>query len=144
MVGLVDGREGRRGRRICCRRLAFHNVHRERRDDAVRQLVQDVKRLNGRDRRHAAGLRLDDEDLLARRPAAPASMASLGAPSKRREASLRIHLSSDAAVRLRKVRVERGVAAKTTINENQARFIHNLDPPAHVQESVSGLRVVGF
>ena len=64
MVGLVDGREGRRGRRSCCRRLAFHDVHRERRDDAVRQLVEDVERLEGRDRRHAAGLRLDDEDLL--------------------------------------------------------------------------------
>ena len=63
-MGLVDGCEGRRGRRICCRRLAFHHVHRERRDDAVRQLVDDVERLEGCDRRHAAGLRLDDEDLL--------------------------------------------------------------------------------
>ena len=44
--------------------LAFHDVHRERRDDAVRQLVEDVERLEGRDRRHAAGLGLDDEDLL--------------------------------------------------------------------------------
>ena len=58
-LGLVDGREGRRGRRRSC--LAFH---REGRDDGVRQLVDDVERLEGRDRRHAAGLRLDDEDLL--------------------------------------------------------------------------------
>ena len=56
-MGLVDGREGRRGRLSC---LAFH---RERRDDVVRQLVEDVERLEGCDRRHAAGLRLDDEDL---------------------------------------------------------------------------------
>ena len=44
--------------------LAFHDVHRERRDDAGRQLVDDVERLERRDRRHAAGLRLDDENLL--------------------------------------------------------------------------------
>ena len=61
-MGLVDGREGRRGRRISC--LAFHNVHREGRDDRGRQLVDDVERLEGRDRRHAAGLRLDDENFL--------------------------------------------------------------------------------
>ena len=58
-LGLVDGREGRRGRRISC--LAFH---RERRDDGVRHLVQNIERLEGRDRRDAAGLRLDDEDFL--------------------------------------------------------------------------------
>ena len=58
-MGLVDGREGRRGRRLSW--LAFH---RERRDDGVRHLVDDVERLEGRDRRHAAGLRLDDEDFL--------------------------------------------------------------------------------
>ena len=44
--------------------LAVHNVHREGRDDALRQLVDDVERLEGRDRRHAAGLRLDDENFL--------------------------------------------------------------------------------
>ena len=58
-MGLVDGHEGRRGRRISC--LAFHS---ERRDDGVRHLVDDVERLEGRDRRHAAGLGLDDENFL--------------------------------------------------------------------------------
>ena len=51
---------------------------------------------------------------LARRPAAPASTASRRA-SELREAC-RIRVTSDAAARLRKVRVERGVAAKTTID----------------------------
>ena len=58
-MGLVDGREGRRGRRLSW--LAFH---RERRDDGGRHLVDDVERLEGRDRRQATGLRLDDENFL--------------------------------------------------------------------------------
>ena len=58
-MGLVDGREGRRGRRLSC--LAFH---REGRDDGGRQLVDDVERLEGRDRRHAAGLGLNHKNLL--------------------------------------------------------------------------------
>ena len=79
-MGLVDGRDGRRGRRLSW--LAFH---RERRDDGGRHLVDDVERLEGRDRRHAAGLRLDDEDLLlgerfrhkiVRKPAPSASVAT--------------------------------------------------------------------
>ena len=93
------------------------------------------ERLATRERWHArlqtTTLDAAAELALARRPAAPASTVSRRA-SERRESSPRIHLSSDAAVRLRKVRVERGVAAKTTINEDQARFVDDLYPAAHV------------
>ena len=51
---------------------------------------------------------------LARRAAAPASTASRRASGLHE--ACRICVNSDAAARLRKVRVERGVAAKTTID----------------------------
>ena len=108
-LGLVDGREGRRGRRNCCRRLAFHNVHRERRDDAIRQLVEDVERLEGRDRRHAAGLGLDDEDLLF-----PVHHLDRGRRAARRAVvrPVRVRAHADAAV-LRGTARERRVARAT-------------------------------
>jgi hypothetical protein len=46
----------------------------------------------------------------------------------------------DAAAGLREVSVERGVAAKTTIYEDQARLVHDLYPAAHYSEV--GFRVL--
>ena len=41
-------------------------------------------------------------------------------------------LSSDAAARLREVRVERRVAAQAPVDEDEARFVDHLDPAAHL------------
>ena len=76
------------------------------------------ERLATREWRHAglqtATLDAAAELALARRPAAPASTASRRASELREACGIRV--TSDAAARLRKIRVERGVAAKTAID----------------------------